>query len=240
MTEPAILLDLRDVALAYDGRPVLEHVSLQVHRGEFWFVLGPNGSGKTTLLRAILGVLPPRAGSARLHPTLARREHTGFVPQRCDFNPALPTTVREFVLLGNVGVRTSRRDEQAQLEWALARAGLAGFGHHDYWSLSGGQRQRALVARALVRRPTLLILDEPASNLDRVSEEALLHVLVELNRTEDLTLIFVTHDIELAAHHATHVALAGAGTVLAGRRDDVLTSAQLARAFGGPVEVALA
>jgi ABC-type Mn2+/Zn2+ transport system ATPase subunit len=228
---------MRDVALGYDGRPVLEHVILQVRRGEFWFLLGPNGSGKTTLLRAILGILPPRAGAVRLHPTLARREQTGFVPQRCDFNPALPTTVREFVLLGTVGIRTSRTDEAERLEWALVRAGLAGMGRHDYWSLSGGQRQRALVARALVRRPSFLILDEPASNLDSVSQEALLELLAELNSTENLTLLFVTHDIDLAAHHATHVALAGAGTVLAGRREEVLTPGHLACAFGAPVEV---
>jgi ABC-type Mn2+/Zn2+ transport system ATPase subunit len=229
---------MRDVTLAYDGRPVLEHVTLQVRRGEFWFVLGPNGSGKTTLLRAILGVLPARAGAVSLHATLARREHTGFVPQRCDLNPALPTTVREFVLLGTVGIRTSRADEAEQLEWALVHAGLAGMGRRDYWSLSGGQRQRALVARALVRRPSLLILDEPANNLDRVSEEALLHLLVELNRTEEVTPVFVTHDVDLAGRYATHVALAGAGTVLAGARGDVLTPGHLARAFGAPVEVA--
>jgi ABC-type Mn2+/Zn2+ transport system ATPase subunit len=234
VTDPTVLLDMRDVTLGYGGRPVLAHVTLQVRRGEFWFVLGPNGSGKTTLLRAILDILPARAGTVH---TRVRREQTGFVPQRCDLNPALPTTVREFVLLGTVGVRTTRSDEAEQLEWALARTGLAGMGRHDYWSLSGGQRQRALVARALVRRPSFLILDEPASNLDRVSEESLLRLLAELNRAENVTLLFVTHDIDLAARYATHVALAGAGTVLAGRCAEVLTPAHLTRAFGAPIEL---
>jgi zinc transport system ATP-binding protein len=233
-----VVLEARDLALAYDGgKRVLEHVALSVRAGDFWFLLGPNGSGKTTLLHAILGLVPPAAGELRLHPALGARERIGFVPQRCDLNPALPTTVREFVLLGTVGVRATRREEAARLEWALAHAGLAGMARQSYWALSGGQRQRALVARALVRRPSVLILDEPTSHLDPGVEETLLQLLAELNREERLTILVVTHHIRAAALHATHVGLIRDRTVVAGERDRILDRATVERLFGIDMEI---
>jgi ABC-type Mn2+/Zn2+ transport system ATPase subunit len=198
---------------------VLADVNLTVRQGEFWFIVGRNGSGKSTLLRAIIGTLPPSTGALRLHAELARRERMGYVPQRCELNPTLPTTVREFVLLGLVGTRTTRTDERVRLEWALSRAGLAGMARRDYWALSGGERQRALLARALVRRPSLLILDEPTTHLDPEAEEALSGLLASLNREEHLTLLVVTHDVAMADRHATHVAVVEGGTVRAGPRD---------------------
>jgi ABC-type Mn2+/Zn2+ transport system ATPase subunit len=236
MTAPVI--EARGLALAYDGRPVLADVDLAVRRGEFWFLVGPNGAGKSTLLRAIVGMLPARAGTLRLDPEHAGREHTGFVPQRCDLNPALPTTVREFVLLGTVGL-AARRDEAARLDEALERSGLRGMAMRDYWSLSGGQRQRALLARALVRRPRLLLLDEPTNNLDPGAEEALLSLLARLNADEGLTLLVVTHDLRMAARHASHVALVAHGRVRAGTRETVLQPEALREAFGGATEIVL-
>lgn len=226
------VIEARGLALAYDGHPVVRDVSLRVHAGEFWFLLGRNGSGKSTLLRAVTGTLAPTAGTLRLDPERATRERMGFVPQRFDLNPALPTTVREFVLLGTVGLRLSRREEHDRLAWALDHAGLAGMDRRDFRALSGGERQRALVARALVRRPALLLLDEPTNSLDPGAEDALLHLLAELNRRERLTLLVVTHDIALAAHHATHVALVVDGTVVAGPRTSTLTADALTRCFG--------
>jgi ABC-type Mn2+/Zn2+ transport system ATPase subunit len=222
-----VVIDARGLTLAYDGRTVLANVDLTVRRGEFWFVLGRNGSGKSTLLRAIVGTLPSRGGALVLHPEFARRDRMGYVPQRCDLSPALPTTVREFVLLGLVGIRTTRADERDRLEWALARAELGGMGRRDYWSLSGGERQRALLARALVRRPSFLVLDEPTTHLDPQAEKALFGLLAGLNREERVSLLVVTHDVALAAHHATHVALLDGGTVHAGSR------IEMQKAFGG-------
>ena len=147
----AVIVKMIGLCLGYGQRTVLQQVSVQIRSGEFWFLLGPNGEGKTTFLRAILGMIRPQAGQLWIHPELGQREHIGFVPQRCDINPTLPTTVREFVLLGLVGIHTDRKDEALRLEWALDKVGLGRFEGKDYWSLSGGQRQRALVARALCR-----------------------------------------------------------------------------------------
>jgi ABC-type Mn2+/Zn2+ transport system ATPase subunit len=231
--ECGAILDARDLAIGYRGHPVLTGVDWTVRPGDYWFLLGPNGSGKTTLLRAVLGLILPLAGSLQRDPELASLPHTGFVPQHSRINPTLPTTVREFVALGSVGLR--ERDA-GSLAWALARVGLAELAPRDLRALSGGQRQRALVARALVRRPRLLVLDEPTEGLDVASEESFLATIEALHREEQLTLLFVTHKLRIAARYATHVALFAAGHVRAGPRDAVLVPADLEAAFGVPIE----
>jgi ABC-type Mn2+/Zn2+ transport system ATPase subunit len=228
----APLFRARGLALGYRGRDVLSGVDLDVHAGELWFVLGRNGSGKSTLLRALLGLLPPRAGRLERRAEGASLARVGFVPQRCDLNRSLPTTVREFVSLGLVGTRPAAAERAERLSFALERAGLAGLETADYWSLSGGQRQRALVARALVRRPAVLLLDEPTEGLDVGTEESLLETLADLSHRDALTLVFVTHKLAIAARHASHVALVDRGRVTAGPRDGILRPEVLEPAFG--------
>lgn len=225
----APIIAAEGLALGYGREPVLSDVRWRVARGEAWFLLGPNGRGKSTLLKAIMGGLTPLAGT--LH-VACDRNAIGFVPQRCDLNPALPTTVREFVSLGLVGLKVRAVDEKLRMCRALERVGLADLASADYWSLSGGQRQRALLARALIREPDLLILDEPTNGLDVPSEEALLACLDTLRAGTGITVLFVTHDLALAARHATHVALFGRGTLETGPRAELLAPERLARIFG--------
>jgi ABC-type Mn2+/Zn2+ transport system ATPase subunit len=232
-----VIVRTAGLRLGYGRRVVLTHVDFRMRLGEFWFFLGPNGEGKTTLLRAILGILRPQSGQLWVHPELGQRQRIGFVPQRCDINPTLPTTVREFVLLGLVGIDTDRREAAVRLGWALERVGLGGLEGKDYWSLSGGQRQRALVARALVRRPSVLILDEPTNGLDLAAEDAVLRFLAELNHKQQQTLLFVTHNLAIAARYATHIALFHAGEVVSGSRQEVLNRQTLERIYGVAVEV---
>ncbi|MBI4582868.1 MAG: metal ABC transporter ATP-binding protein [Planctomycetes bacterium] len=234
MEDADCLLKVEKLSLAYGHNRVLADVNLEVRRGQIWFFAGPNGSGKSTLLKGILGALRPKSGALWLSPELSSREKVGYVPQRCDLNPTLPTTVREFVLLGTAGLRASRKDRQARLSWALDKVGLADFQERDYWSLSGGQRQRALVARALVRRPRFLLLDEPTNGLDLPAEEALLQSLVHLNEEENLTIVFVTHNLSLAARHATHVAIFLDGSVICGPCSEVLNTECLSRLYPVP------
>lgn len=239
MLDATPVVEARGLALGYGARVVLRDVHLRIRAGEFWFLLGPNGSGKTTLLSALLGLIEPRAGSLALHPTLAARDRIGFTPQKTALNPTLPTTVREFVSLGAVGLRLSRAARAERLAWALARVGLEPLAHSDLFSLSGGQRQRAVLARALIRRPNLMLLDEPTEGLDVSSEDGLLRTLESLRAEEGLTLLFVTHKLRLATRFASHVALFAGGRVRSGPRDEVLDHAVVERTFGVDPELLL-
>lgn len=237
MDKGTVILDARDLTLGYGARPVLRGVTLTINRGEFWCLLGANGEGKTTLLHAVLGLLAPASGRLWMHPTVAARTRVGFVPQRCDLNPTLRTTVSEFVLLGLVGLRLGGTERRHRLGWALEQVGLNPLSRRDYWTLSGGQRQRALVARALVRQPELLVLDEPTSGLDPSAEAALLTCLTSLNTVGGLTVVFATHDLAVAARYASHIALFRDGTVTSGPRADVFTVANVTRTFGTAIPV---
>lgn len=234
-----VLVRIEDLRLGYGQRVVLDEVSFRVRQGEFWFLVGPNGRGKSTFINALLGVLPPQRGRIALHPELAHRDRIGYVPQRCDLNPTVPTTVGEFVLLGLVNVRARRKEQAERLAWALQRVGLDGLARRSYWALSGGERQRALVARALVRRPAFIIMDEPTVGLDLIAETALLEYLATLNKEERVTVLFVSHDLATAARYGSHAALFSSGRVLAGPVREVLQPEHLERAYGIPVKVAL-
>jgi ABC-type Mn2+/Zn2+ transport system ATPase subunit len=237
LTPGETVVRARELALGYGGVPVVHGVELEIRAGELWFVIGPNGTGKTTLLRALLGTLEPLAGSLELHPDLEGRERIGYVPQLCQINPTLPTTVREFARLGFVGSRVLPGERRAALAWALEQVGLTGMERRSHGSLSGGQRQRALVARALVRRPSLLLVDEPTEGLDVAAADAFRRTVEELNRSDGLTLIFVTHNLHLAARIATHVALFESGRVIAGAARDLLRHDVIERVFGISVEL---
>jgi zinc transport system ATP-binding protein len=230
-------LEVTGLRLAYRRRAVLDQVNFQVRSGEFWFLIGPNGHGKSTLLAGMLGRLAPAAGKLVRRGDFARPDRIGFVPQESSTNRALPTTVREWVRLGLIGIEANRAERTTRLSWALGIVGMTGLERHDFWSLSGGQRQRALVARALIRRPRLLIGDEPTSGLDLSVETALYGALADLNRFERLTLILVTHDLAAAARYGTHIALVHNGRVEAGPTQEILQSGRLAEAYGVPVEV---
>jgi ABC-type Mn2+/Zn2+ transport system ATPase subunit len=207
------LLRFRGATLGYGGRAVLRGLDLCVCRGELWFVVGPNGSGKTTLLRAVLGACPPLAGEVWLHPTLASREALAYLPQRPSPAQGVPSTVTEQVDLGLVGLGLRRRERVARVDEALGAVGMRALARRDWRALSGGERQRAYLARALARRPALLLLDEPTAALDLPTEARLLALLRELHRDRALTLLVVTHDLRLAERHATHLAVVHQGAV---------------------------
>ncbi len=216
----ATLLRVRDLEIGYaPSSPLLSNVDLDIGEGQVWFLLGRNGTGKTSLIRAILGDLAVRHGSVEL---VCDRSRIGFVPQESLLNRNLPTTVREFVGLGLVATDIPSAETKERLAWALRHTSLTGLERTSYWSLSGGQRQRAAIARALIRRPRLLILDEPTSNLDISAERAILELVDELKVQHDIATVCVSHKVELARQHATHVALFRDGNVTSGKAADLL------------------
>ncbi len=223
-----IVLQTTNLSVGYGNFAVLGRINLTIRTGELWFVLGRNGAGKTTLLQTLLGLLKPQTGRLYRHIP----NGVGFVPQRCDINPTLPITVREFVGLGLVGTGLNRATRREYLDRALSMLDLDQHKHQNYWTLSGGQRQRALVARALVRRPALLILDEPTNNLDLTAENDFLQTLTDIHRQENNTCLFVTHNLGIAERHATHIGLVAQGTLIAGPKAEVLNESNLDRVYG--------
>ena len=223
-----IVLQTTNLSVGYGNFVVLGRINLTIRTGELWFVLGRNGAGKTTLLQTLLGLLKPQTGRLYRHIP----NGVGFVPQRCDINPTLPITVREFVGLGLVGTGLNRATRREYLDRALSMLDLDQHKHQNYWTLSGGQRQRALVARALVRRPALLILDEPTNNLDLTAENDFLQTLTDIHRQENNTCLFVTHNLGIAERHATHIGLVAQGTLIAGPKAEVLNESNLDRVYG--------
>ena len=221
-TSRRVVLVARGLTIAHGRETILAGVDLTVHEGDYWALLGRNGAGKSSFLRALIGDLAPRAGVLGLNRDLVLADGVGLVPQRVELNPSLPTTVREFVDLGMVGcaIPASQRNER-RARW-LARLELAGLERRDLRQLSGGQRQRALLARALVREPALLVLDEPTAALDAASEDAFLRVVGELNRERRLTILHVTHDLAVARREAAFAAWFADGRVDAGPLAEVL------------------
>ncbi len=194
---PAVRLE--GVTFGYrPGDPVLVDLDLTVERGDFMALIGPNGGGKTTLVRMVLGFLEPWSGSVRVLGGSPRRarERMGYVPQ-LQSAESFPVTALDVVLMGRL--RESgllgpygAADREAAMA-ALEEMGMQRSAHRPMEVLSGGQRQRVMIARALVGRPELLLLDEPVASVDTETEESFFNRLAELN--ESMTIVLVTHDI---------------------------------------------
>lgn len=192
------LVTLRDVSVAYEGYEALQHVNLEIGDHDFLGIIGPNGGGKTTLVKAILGTVP-HSGEIRYDPQLFRgRERLiGYMPQISHFDRAFPISVFEVVLSGLQGhrgfrSRYSRQDKMRALE-LIAQSGLDTVAKHPIGEISGGQMQRALLARAIISDPRLLILDEPTNFVDNRFEKELYNTLRELNNR--MAIVMVSHDI---------------------------------------------
>jgi ABC-type Mn2+/Zn2+ transport system ATPase subunit len=214
------------------GTPLLRAVALQLLPGQGWFLLGRNGAGKSTLIATLLGLLPPLAGSIHLAPAIADRSGVGYVPQEQRFPASLPMTVLEFVDLGLPPHLLSRRERRARADAALVAMHVADLRRRNAGELSLGQRRRVLVARALARRPQLLVLDEPTANLDPFGAGQLAADLERLRADDGLCLLHVCHDLDLARRRATHIALVADGAVRTGSAAAMFGDAALQRALG--------
>jgi zinc transport system ATP-binding protein len=202
-------VEFDNVSFAYNGAPVLEDISFSVAPAEFFGIIGPNAAGKSTLLKLMLGLLAPSRGSIRLFgeaPESGRRR-AGYVPQHPAFSRSFPISVMELVLLGRIGTGRryggfTRADRGKALE-ALCATEIADLQSRPINTLSGGQLQRALIARALVCEPDLLILDEPTANIDLRAEEDIFALLREYSA--HMTIIVVSHDIAFISGYVHRV-----------------------------------
>lgn len=235
MTRPLVTFD--GASLGYGGRPVLSGISFEICEGDFLGLVGPNGSGKTTIVRALLGSMRPLEGTVTRAPGI----RFGYVPQRDQVDYGFPLRVRDVVMMGRydrvgLGRRPSGEDHARALA-ALEHVGIAQLADRALGNLSGGQKQRALIARALVGEPTILVLDEPTNGMDLVATTQILGLVRELHDADGLTVLMVSHALNEVANYVERIALVSEGKFRIGPVGEVMTEETLSSLYGIPVDV---
>lgn len=237
-THPPVI-DIRHLSFAYHQHWVLEDVNLKIQELDFVAVIGPNGGGKTTLLKIILGLLTPTRGQVRIFglPPHQAVPDIGYVPQDTEINPSVPMTVEQAVLMGCIrgggGWRRFTRSDRDQVEEAMHNAGVQDLARKQMADLSGGQRQRVMLARALVSRPRLLLLDEPTANIDSQGQGEFYDFLQQLNTR--VTIVVVSHDLMVLSSYIKSVVCVSREVHFHDRPE--ITSEMLSAAYHCPVEL---
>ena len=223
------LLEVENLSVRYGATEVLRNVDLTVERGEIVTIVGPNGSGKTTLLRAIVGAAPASTGRIVSAPGLA----IGYVPQRLHVDPTLPITAARFLRLPGGATRQ-------EITTALSRAGVAGLADRQMSQLSGGQLQRVLLARALVAKPGLLLLDEPTAGLDQPGSAAFYQLIDEVRREIGCAVLMISHELHVVMAASDRVICLNGHVCCHGTPEHVSSAPEYRALFGSGTGGALA
>lgn len=240
------IIEIEGVSFSYGQRSVLEHISFNVHQGDYLGLVGPNGAGKTTLLKIMLGLLRPNSGQVRLFGQNITnfQEHSkiSYVPQQTErFDMNFPATVYEIVAMGRyshlgLGKRLNDQDKRI-VQTSLEKVNLWGQRQALIGELSGGQKQRAFIARALATEPKIIFLDEAGRGLDHKTETDFYDILRSLNRDQGITLVLVSHDISRISQEAMHIACLNKTLVCHDSPLDFLRHSESIKIFGETARV---
>ncbi|MCG9130866.1 metal ABC transporter ATP-binding protein [Candidatus Poribacteria bacterium] len=231
-------IEVTDLTVAYQDKPVLWDIDLDVPPGVLLSIVGPNGAGKTTLIKAILGLVRPAAGKVLIYdkPYEAQRRIVGYVPQRGSVDWDFPTNVLDVVMMGRYGalgwVRRSGRRERDLAMQALEKVGMEAYATRQISQLSGGQQQRVFLARALVQDATVYLMDEPFQGVDATTERAIVTLLQEL-RANGKTVVVVHHDLQTVTDYFDWVMLLNIRRIASGPVDETFTPDNLRETYGG-------
>lgn len=240
MSETIYPIDVTDLTVAYQEKPVLWDIDLQVPEGVLMAIVGPNGAGKTTFIKAVLGLIKPAAGQTLIYgkPYEEQRRLVGYVPQRGSVDWDFPTSVLDVVMMGRYGKlgwfkRPRREDREKALE-ALEKVGMAKYAGRQISQLSGGQQQRTFLARALVQDAQIYFMDEPFQGVDATTERAIVELLKEL-RAAGKSVLVVHHDLQTVPEYFDWVMLLNVSRIAAGPVGVAFTEENLRRTYGGRV-----
>ena len=239
-------LILKDLEFGYSSRPILKKISMELRPSEMLGVIGPNGSGKSTLIQCIDGLLKPKNGSILLDGTdikgISRREmakKVGYVPQTSS-RSFFPSTVLDTVLMGrrpHLGWRSTGTDVKKAIK-VLRLMGIEDLAMNDINQLSGGQQQKVLIARALAQEPSVLLLDEPTSNLDIKHQLEVVEIIREMVMERDISAIMAVHDLNLASKYTDRIIMMKEGNIVdQGTPSEVLTPENIRSVYGVVAEV---
>ncbi|MCU1642832.1 MAG: metal transporter ATP-binding protein [Nocardia sp.] len=250
---PAPVVRMRGSAAAVGGRTIWSDVSLEVATGQFIAVLGPNGAGKSTLIKTILGLTPTVAGTVEVlgGPVGRRNSGIGYLPQRRAFDTSLRIRGIDIVRLGLDGARWGTpipwlsklvtperyRARQQRLREVIDLVGASAYAHRPIGQCSGGEQQRLLIAQALIRRPRLLLLDEPLDSLDVPSQAGISALIRDICRQEQVAVVMVAHDVNPILPYLDRLVYVARGQALTGTPAEVITGEKLSALYGIPIEV---
>ena len=198
----------RNLAIGYDGKAIVQNLNFTVNTGDYLCVIGENGAGKSTFMKTLLGLQSPIRGEILFGDNLKQNE-IGYLPQQTEVQKDFPASVREIVLSGcqnQLGLRPFyNKKEKSYAEAILNKLQISNLSRRCYRELSGGQKQRVLLARALCATQKILLLDEPVAGLDPKAAKEMYHLIQKINREEKITIIMISHDIQIAVNYASHV-----------------------------------
>ncbi|HEY2761135.1 MAG TPA: metal ABC transporter ATP-binding protein [Pirellulales bacterium] len=236
------LVDVHDVTVAFDRRPVLWDVDLVIEQPHLVGIVGPHGSGRSTLINAILGLVPLASGSIEVfgEPVSAVRKRIGFVPERDTVDWDFPISVLDIVMMGTYGrlgwFHRPGSSERRLAQECLEKVGLAEFAQWQIGRLSSSQQQRALLARALAQRADIYFMDEPMAGVDAATEQAVFNLFEELQR-DGKTAVVVHHDLRTVPKYFDYVVLLNMRLVASGPTETTFTRENLQQTYGGRLEV---
>jgi len=234
------VLAVREASVSLSGRTILRDIDFALEQGEFCGLIGANGSGKTTLLRSILGFVKPTHGSITIDGG-GRPASVGYVPQKFMFDPHMPVRARDLVALGldghRFGVPLASKQRRQKVDEMLEAVEAMPFADERIGNLSGGQQQRVLIAHALIRRPRLLLLDEPLANLDMRSIAGIVALLRRLSREFNITVLLSAHDMNPLLGAMDRIVYLAHGRAASGTTDTVVRTEVLSALYGYHIDV---
>lgn len=221
------LIKCNNISLSYDGVDVLKDISFSIYDDDYLCIVGENGSGKSTLIKCLLGIKKADKGEIIMNGGL-KRSDIGYLPQQTSIQKDFPATVEEVVISGCLSSRGYRpfysKKEKQTAEMNMKRLGILDLRKRCYRELSGGQQQRVLLARALCAAKKLILLDEPVTGLDPVAINELYNLIGELNQSDKITIIMVSHDIQNLLRNTKHVLHLNESSAYYGSVNDYLKS----------------